>query len=101
VSPDGRSETEGASFVAIEALAVETPVVAYATGGVPEMLGGCGILVPPRNRTALAEAIVGVLEDPRRRAELTRRGRAWFVARHRRSRMAAGMTSCYVTAAQR
>jgi glycosyltransferase involved in cell wall biosynthesis len=101
VSPNDGSETEGASFVAIEALAVETPVVAYATGGVPEMLGGCGILIPPRDRTALAEAIIGVLQDPRRRAELTRRGRAWFVAKHLRSRMAAGLTACYAKAVQR
>jgi glycosyltransferase involved in cell wall biosynthesis len=99
-SPDGRRETEGAPFVAIEALAVETPVVAYAAGGVPETLGGCGVVVPPRDRAALAEAIVHVLEDPRRREQLTRGGRARFVGRHLRSRMAAEMTLCYLRAVQ-
>ena len=98
IAPDSRRAGEGASFVAIEALAVRTPVVAYAAGGVREVLGDCGVLVPPGDRTALAEAIVTVLEDRTRRERLTERGRARFLKRHLRARMAAGMSDRYLRA---
>jgi glycosyltransferase involved in cell wall biosynthesis len=48
------------------------PVVATRVGGVPELLqeGVSGLLVPPESPTALAAAIVQVLQDPRLRADL-------------------------------
>jgi glycosyltransferase involved in cell wall biosynthesis len=99
IAPDLQRAGEGASFVAIEALAVRTPVVAYGAGGVLEVLGDCGVLVPPGDRTALADAIVTVLEDRARRERLTERGRARFLKRHLRARMAAGMSDRYLRAA--
>jgi colanic acid/amylovoran biosynthesis glycosyltransferase len=40
------------------------PVVATAVGGVPQLLdSGAGTLVPPRDPTAMAEAIRTYLED--------------------------------------
>jgi glycosyltransferase involved in cell wall biosynthesis len=98
VASDPSRAAEGASFVAIEALALRTPVVAYASGGIPEVLGTCGVLVPPGDHGALADAIVEVLEDRPRRERLTERGRARFLARHRRARMAAGMRDRYLRA---
>ena len=42
-----------------EAMALGVPVVASNTAGIPELLDGgkCGILVPPRNVIALADAV--------------------------------------------
>lgn len=60
-----------------EALAVGTPAIGSDLAGIPEILDGgrCGVLVPPGDVAALAEAIAGLLGAPDRRAELARRGR--------------------------
>jgi starch synthase len=73
---------EPLGIVNLEAMACEAPVVASATGGIPEVVvdGETGVLVPfearddgsyePRDPAgfshALAEAINGLLADPRR-----------------------------------
>jgi len=56
-------ETEGFPLLALEALAVGTPVVAYAVGGLPELVADCGSLVPPGDREGLREAILRVATD--------------------------------------
>jgi len=56
---------EGFGLVALEAMAVGTPVVAYDAGALPEVLDGCGLLVPPGDPDALAAGVARVLEDPR------------------------------------
>ena len=52
-------------LVGIEAMAHGRPVVASATGGIPEWLhdGESGLLVEPGNPRALAEALMTVLSD--------------------------------------
>jgi glycosyltransferase involved in cell wall biosynthesis len=52
-----------------EALAVGTPVVAAATGGLPELVGDGGYLVPVNDPVALAEAAARLL-DGNARAEV-------------------------------
>ena len=51
-----------------EALSAGVPVVAYRSGGMPELLsaGGCGVLVAAGDVDALAEAVMGVLGDAER-----------------------------------
>lgn len=65
------SDREALSFSAIEALAVGTPVVAFASGGIVEVIrdGVTGFLVPPGNERAFADALKRLLldEDTRRR----------------------------------
>ncbi len=58
-------------LVAVEAMALGTPVVAVASGGPEEIVrpGRSGLLVPPGDDRALADATLRVLEDP----ELARR----------------------------
>lgn len=48
------------------------PVVATAVGGLPEQVehGRTGLLVPPQNESALAEAIVSLLQDKSLRRQL-------------------------------
>ncbi len=60
-----------------EALAVETPVIATDIEGNPELVihGETGLLVPPKNPGALAQAILQLMEDPMRAKEMARAGR--------------------------
>lgn len=58
-------------IAAIEAMHARLPVVATALGGPAETVDGtCGVLVPPGNPVALAEALRSLLEDPERAAKL-------------------------------
>ena len=69
------SETYGLAL--IEAMCMEKPIVATRAGGVPEILedGFDGLLVPPRDEHALAEAIGLLLKDCSLRARLSQRAR--------------------------
>ena len=59
-------------LVLIEAMAEGRPVVATKGGGVPEVVedGVTGLLVPPRDVEAMAEAITTILGDRNRAAEM-------------------------------
>ena len=66
------SVTEGMGSVLLDAMEITQPIVATAAGGIPEVVvdGETGVLVPPRDATALAAAIVRLLRDPERQARL-------------------------------
>ena len=70
------SLTEGVPQVLLEALACGTPIVATDVGGVRAALdgGGAGLLVPPADRDALAQAIRRIAKDPELRERLIARG---------------------------
>jgi glycosyltransferase involved in cell wall biosynthesis len=59
------SDWENLPHAAVEALALGVPVVATAVGGVPEVVrdGENGLLVPPGNPAALADALRRVADD--------------------------------------
>jgi glycosyltransferase involved in cell wall biosynthesis len=59
------------------AYSAEKPVVATEVGGLPEMVehGRTGYLVPPRNVSALADAVVRLLLDRKLRREMGIRGK--------------------------
>jgi glycosyltransferase involved in cell wall biosynthesis len=57
------SISEAAGLSAIEALAAGTPVVASSVGALPEIVGGAGILVEPRDPDRLAAAIAAAWTD--------------------------------------
>jgi colanic acid/amylovoran biosynthesis glycosyltransferase len=70
------SELEGISVSLIEALACRVPAIGTDTGGIPELLGdGAGLVVPPADPKALAEALATLAGDPALRARLAERGR--------------------------
>lgn len=54
---------EGFGFPAGEAMACGLPVIATTGGALPEVLGDAGILVPPANAKALANAILTLIDD--------------------------------------
>ena len=67
-------EAQGISI--LEAMARRVPVVASAVGGIPEVItsGTDGLLVPPGDPSALADAIVTLLRDPDLRARIGEAG---------------------------
>jgi len=68
------SISEAMPMTLLEAMAQGRPTVATAVGGIPGILRGCGIVVPPGDVHALAGAVVTLLRNPRLAAELGRRG---------------------------
>jgi starch synthase len=69
---------EPLGIVNLEAMACSTAVVASRVGGIPEVVadGETGLLVPPDDPAALAEAMNAVLRDPGRAGAFGRAGRA-------------------------
>jgi len=59
----------------IEAFACGVPVIASDSGEIPHVVADAGVVVPEGDDRAWTEAIEAVLSDPRRRADLSRRGR--------------------------
>jgi glycosyltransferase involved in cell wall biosynthesis len=59
-------------------MACGKPIVATATGGIPEVVvdGQTGMLVPPRDHEAMASAIVKLLKDPAMRQRMGAAGLA-------------------------
>jgi glycosyltransferase involved in cell wall biosynthesis len=73
-TPSG--EKEGIPVSLLEAMGHGVPVVGTAAGGVPELLGdGSGLLVPPADPVALADALERLARDEPLRAQLARHGR--------------------------
>jgi glycosyltransferase involved in cell wall biosynthesis len=64
------SFTEGVPQVLLEAFAARLPVVATAVGGVPELVRGCGLLVPPADAGAAVDALQELVSDVALRVEL-------------------------------
>ncbi len=72
------SFAEGVPVVAMESLAAGVPVVATRVGGMTELVeeGVTGLLVPPGNADALAEALAHLLDDAATRQRYGAAGRA-------------------------
>jgi len=76
------SHSENVPFAAIEPLLSGVPVVATNVGGLPDLVqeGVSGRLIPPRNPTAIAAAIVASLQNRADARRLTTKGQE--MARH-------------------
>ncbi len=74
VAPSVGGETFG--VVLVEAMAAGVPVVASDIRGYDEVIrAGEGVLVPPRDPGALADAVARILDDPQAARELADAGR--------------------------
>lgn len=57
------SRKEGFPYALLEAMAAGLPIIATEVGGVPEMLGDAGILIPPESPAHLSQAIGKALQE--------------------------------------
>ena len=66
------SRSEGLPHSIVEAMARGLPIIGSEIGGIPELLaGGGGVVVPPGDPDALAQALVALAVDPERRTALS------------------------------
>lgn len=86
---------EGLPNSLLEAMALGLPCAASAVDGVPEALEGCGLLVPPRSASALAEALAKLVADPQLRAKLGAAAKERIAAKFSLIRMMAAYESAY------
>jgi glycosyltransferase involved in cell wall biosynthesis len=108
--PDPRAYLEGAdvfvlpsleegsgSLSLLEALQAGVAVVASDVDGIPEDVtaGETGLLVPPGDPAALANAIARLLADPGLRRDLARRGRRAFETRFSADAFSAALRDAY------
>jgi glycosyltransferase involved in cell wall biosynthesis len=91
------SRAESFGVAALEAAASGLPVVASRVGGLPEIVadGETGLLVPPENAEALAEALAHLIRSPERRRTLGQAARERAVECYDWQRCAAAMERLY------
>lgn len=91
----GDHEHEGIPVSLMEAMAHGIPVISTQTGGIPELIGnGAGLLVPPQNPPALADALEALIRDSSLRAQLGAAGRRRIEERFSVARTAAELVAC-------
>src|SRR6058998_1106992 len=75
---DARGDTEGLGVVLLDAMSYGIPAIASRVGGIPDIIedGVSGLLVPPGDPQALANAIERVAGDPALAKRLADAGRA-------------------------
>jgi glycosyltransferase involved in cell wall biosynthesis len=97
------SVTEGLGTSLLDAMACRRAIVATTAGGIPEVVehNVNGLLVPPRDHTALANAIVRALKDEALRGRLGDGGFARVRDRFTVERMVAATADVYARVAGR
>jgi L-malate glycosyltransferase len=95
------SVTEGLGTSLLDAMACSRPIVATEAGGIPEVVenGVTGLLVPPRDHTAMADAIVTLVNDQARRRQMGDAGFARVNEKFTVERMIAGTAAVYARVA--
>lgn len=88
---------EGFGIAVLEAMAMKKPVVATTTGGLPEIVqdGETGLLVPPGDADALAQAVIALAQDPARCRQLGEAGRSRVAMHFTVEAMMERLTSAY------
>lgn len=91
------SKAEGFPNAILESLAAGLPVVATRVGGTAEMIedGVDGLLVPPKDPHALADAIVRLLRDPQLARRLARAGQEKARCQYRFDRLVRELRQIY------
>ena len=95
------SVTEGLGTSLLDAMACSRPIVATEAGGIPEVVdhGVTGLLVPPRDHAAMADAIVALISDQSRRRQMGDAGFARVNDRFTVERMVAATAAVYARVA--
>ena len=89
---------EGLPFVLIEAASLRKPIVATAVDGIAEVVenGKTGLLVPPQNPGALADAIIDLLRDRQKAARLAANAKSIIPSRFPLRRMVEQTQNLYL-----
>lgn len=84
-------------LVVTEGMALQNPIVGFASGALPEIItsGVEGLLVPPKDSQALAAALIELLQNAPRREQIGRAGRARVLKDFTPQRQAAEATDLY------
>jgi len=91
------SRNEGFGLTLLEAMAAGAALVAARAGAAEEVVrdGDTGVLVPPGNADALAEALRPLMADPAKAQEMGARARAQILAEYDADREAARIVEVY------
>src|SRR6266853_3665448 len=97
------SVTEGLGTSLLDGMACSRAIVATRAGGIPEVVddGVTGLLVPPRDHAAMAQAIVRLLKDDGLRKRMGEAGLARVSGRFTVDRMVAETAAAYARVAGR
>ncbi len=84
-------------LVVTEGMALQRPMVGFASGALPEIItdGVEGLLTPPKDPAALAAALIELLQNPQRREAMGRAGRARVLKDFTPQRQATADTALY------
>ena len=83
VAVSASTDPEACPLAVLEAMSLGLPVVATDHGGAPEVLDGAGLLVPPRDVSALADAVTRMVRDARLREKSAEAGLSRISSAHR------------------
>lgn len=88
---------EGCPLSVLEAMAMSKPVIATRLGGIPEEVSDnkSGILVPPKDSMALADAIMKLLSDKNLAVDMGKEGRKIFEEKFSKEVMLKKLESLY------
>ncbi len=91
------SVTEGISMTLLEAMACELPVAATDVGGNREIVNPpeCGLIVPPRDSQALANAYLELLHNPQGRANMGQAARVRVIEHFSLNKMISDYETLY------
>lgn len=76
--------SEGIPQFVLQSMASSKPVVGTTTGGIPEVVkdGVNGIVVPPKDENAIADAVIRILDDPETARRMGEAGLAMIREKH-------------------
>jgi glycosyltransferase involved in cell wall biosynthesis len=88
---------EGVPQSLLQAMAMARPVIGTTCGGIPEIVrdGSNGLLVPPKDRDSLADALLTLIRNPAKRQEFGSRGLALVQERYSLEQMAEATEAVY------
>jgi len=91
--------SEGIPQFLLQSMAAGKPVIGTSVGGIPEVVedGVTGILVPPKDPAAIAEAVRTMLSDRERMARMGEAGRKAVLERHTMDMMLDSLEELYET----
>jgi len=69
------SLAESFGFVAVEAMSLGRPLVVSSAGGLPEVVGDCGLVFPMGDSSTLASSLITMIKEPERARALGSAGR--------------------------